>query len=64
VLATYNPSGVSFVHWVMAGDLPLKILVGLVLSASTPCWSSRPMMIGLLAIGGGDLCGGGVAVSW
>ena len=32
VLATYNPSGVSFVHWVQkAGDLPLKILVGLVL---------------------------------
>ncbi|WP_374447221.1 DUF6524 family protein [Stella sp.] len=32
VLATYNPSGVSYFHWVQnAGDVPLKILTGLIL---------------------------------
>ncbi|WP_148071388.1 DUF6524 family protein [Allostella humosa] len=32
VLAAYNPSGVSYFHWMLrAGELPLKILVGLVL---------------------------------
>ena len=32
VLATYNPSGVSYFHWMQsAGDLPLKLLVGLIL---------------------------------
>ncbi|BBK38993.1 hypothetical protein STAQ_40710 [Allostella sp. ATCC 35155] len=32
VLATYNPSGVSYFHWVLsASDLPLKLLVGLIL---------------------------------
>lgn len=32
VLATYNPSGVSYFHWMLsASDLPLKLLVGLIL---------------------------------
>jgi hypothetical protein len=32
VLATYNPSGISYVHWLQkSGELPLKLLVGLVL---------------------------------
>ena len=32
VLSAYNPSGVSYFHWLQkAGDLPLKILVGLIL---------------------------------
>ena len=34
VLATYNPSGTSWVHWIIEGfetDLPLKVLAGVVL---------------------------------
>lgn len=32
VLATYNPSGVSYFHWIQSlSDLPLKLLVGLIL---------------------------------
>ncbi|MGE0714231.1 MAG: DUF6524 family protein [Alphaproteobacteria bacterium] len=32
VLATYNPSGVSYVHWLLReGDVALKVLCGLVL---------------------------------
>ncbi len=32
VLAAYNPSGISYAHWIQtSGELPLKLLVGLVL---------------------------------